>query len=246
MTPVLHAIRSFSMPEIPLVVKQYNQAVENNTWTCSREVCPRCFFSARFAKHDCARRKFRVRLYDPTLDDIVIAVFDSWRVRFCCSHCGKTFTEYPSFAVPHKRFVQQDVLAKALPYLQDEQSEQAPQNQQAPPRTYRAAVRERRLPASYIQDTHGRQLSHTTVWRWLSWLGSLRKLVQRATGMILEKNASADVHRQTFPIACHKYRSDSRRQTLQEAARLFHVVDIFSLTFGRSLFTHLGTAGAPG
>jgi hypothetical protein len=203
-------------------------------------------FSARFARHDCARRKFRVRLYDPTLDDIVIAVCDSWRVRFRCSHCGHTFTEYPAFALPHKRFIQENVLVKALRYLQDEQSEQAPQNKQAPPMTYRAAVRERRLPPSYEQNTQGRQLRHTTVWRWLSWLGSLQKLVQRATGMILEKDPSADVHRQTFPIAASKYRSESRRKTLQQAARLFHVAEIFSRTFGVSLFTHLGTAGAPG
>jgi hypothetical protein len=138
------------------------------------------------------------------------------------------------------------VLAKALRYLQDEQSEQAEQKKQAPPRTYRAAVRERRLPPSYEPHTPGRQLSHTTLWRWLSWLGSLRQLVQFATGLILEKDPSADVHRQKFPLANSKHRSESRRQTLQEAARLFQVAEIFSRTFGRSLFTHLGTAGAPG
>jgi len=190
-------------------------------------------FSGRFAKHDCAPRKFRVRLYDPTLDDIVIAVFDSWRVRFRCPDCRKTFTEYPPFALPHKRFVQQDVLAKALGYLQDPQA------------TYRTAVHERRLPAGYCQDGKG-QLSHSTVWRWLSGLGSWRTLVQKATGLILEEDPTADVHRQQFSIACFKVRSERRRKLLQQAARLFHVAEIFSRTFGVSLFTHLGTAGALG
>ena len=195
-------------------------------------------FSARFARHDCAPRKFRVRLYDPTLDDIVIAVFDSWRVRFRCPHCGKTFTEYPPFAWPHKRFVQQDVLAKACKYLQDDPDQ---------PTTYRTAVRERRLPLGYRQHgPQGRQLSHSTVWRWLSWLGSWRELVQTATGLILEKDPSADVHRQDFPIARQKVRSEARRETLQQAARLFHVAEIFSHVLGVSLFTHLGTAGALG
>jgi hypothetical protein len=69
-------------------------------------------FPASFTKHDCASREFRIRVFDPQLDEFVVEVIPSWRVRFRCSHCHAVFTEYPPFALPHKRFVQQEPLAK--------------------------------------------------------------------------------------------------------------------------------------
>lgn len=193
-------------------------------------------FSASFTKHDCARRKFRVRVYDPSLDEMVVEIIKSWRVRFRCGNCLKPFTEYPPFALPHKRFVKQDVLAKAEKYLSAEQ-----------PRcraTYRETVWEGTVPVSYAKDQEGHQLSHVSVWRWLSWLGSLEDLMQRATQLIFQKDPQADLHWKPHPIADHKVRSEARRQTLQRAARMLEVVGMFTLLFGDNLFTHFGTAGA--
>lgn len=193
-------------------------------------------FSASFTKHDCARRKFRVRVYDPTLDEMVVEIIESWRVRFRCGNCLKTFTEYPPFALPHKRFVKQDVLAKVEKYLSAEQ-----------PRcraTYRETVWEGTVPVSYAKDQEGHQLSHVSVWRWLSWLGSLEDLLQRATQLIFQKDPQADLHWKPHPIADHKVRSEARRQTLQRAARMLDMVGKFYILFGENLFTRLGTAGA--
>jgi len=193
-------------------------------------------FSASFTKHDCARRKFRVRVYDPKLDEMVVEIMESWRVRFRCGNCLKTFTEYPPFALPHKRFVKQDVLTKTQKYLSAEQ-----------PRcraTYREAIWECQVPLSYAEDQEGHQFRHATVWRWLSWLGSLQDLQQWATQLIFQKDPQADLHWKPHPIADHKVRSEARRETLQRAAGMLDVVETFSLLFGVSLFTHLGTAGA--
>ena len=167
---------------------------------------------------------------------MVVEIIESWRVRFRCGNCRKTFTEYPPFALPHKRFVKQDVLAKVEKYLSAEQ-----------PRcraTYREAVWEGTVPVSYAKDQEGHQLSHVSVWRWLSWLGSLEDLLQRAIRLIFQKDPQADLHWKPHPIADHKVRSEARRQTLQRAARMLDVVEKFSLLFGVSLFTHFGTAGA--
>jgi hypothetical protein len=194
-------------------------------------------FPASFAQHDCARRKFRLRVYDPTLDEIIVEVIESWRVRFRCRHCLKTFTEYPPFALPHKRFVKQDVLTKALKYLSAERES----NCRA---TYREAVWERRVPLSYATDQEGHQVRHSTVWRWLSWLGSLEDLRQRATQLIFQKDPQANLHWKPHPIADHKVRSEGRRKTLEQAAMTLDVVETFSHLFGISLFTHLETAGA--
>ena len=176
-------------------------------------------------------------MYDPTLDEIVVEVIESWRVRFRCWHCRKTFTEYPPFALPHKRFVKQDVLAKALKYLSAEKTLKCRA-------TYREAVLEGRGPLCYAEDQEGHQFRHATVWRWLSWLGSLQDLQQWATQLIFQKDPQADLHWKPHPIADHKVRSEGRRQTLQRAARMLDVVETFSILFGGSLFTHLGTAGA--
>ena len=194
-------------------------------------------FPPSFAKHDCARRKFRLRVYDPSLDEMLVEIVESWRVRFRCRHCLKTFTEYPPFALPHKRFIKQDVLAKAQKYLSAEKKPKCRA-------TYREAVWEGRGPLSYAADQEGHQCSHSTVWRWLSWLGSLNDLRERATQLIFQKDPQAHLHWEPHPIAAHKVRSEDRRKTLGQAFMMLDVVDAFSRLFGVSLFTHLGTAGA--
>ena len=175
-------------------------------------------------------------MYDPTLHEILVEVIESWRVRFRCRHCRKTFTEYPPFALPHKRFVKQDVLGRALKYLSAEKKPKPKCRA-----TYREAVWEGRGPLSYAEDQEGRQFSHSTIWRWLSWLGSLKDLMQQATQLILQKDPQANLHWKPHPIANHKVCSEERRKTLEQAAGMLDVVETFSLLFGVSLFTHLGT-----
>ncbi len=194
-------------------------------------------FPASFAKHDCARRKFRLRVYDATLDEIVVEIVDSWRARFRCRHCLKVFTEYPPFALPHKRFVKQDVLAKAVEYLSAEKTPKCRA-------TYREAVLERRVPLSYAADQEGHQVSHSSVWRWLSWLGSLKDIRERAMQLIFQKDPQADLHWKPHPIAAHKVRSEARRKMLEQAAMTLDMVNVFYHLFAINPFTHLETAGA--
>jgi hypothetical protein len=191
-------------------------------------------FPASFAKHDCARRKFRFRVYAPILDELLVVIVESWRVRFRCRHCRKVFTEYPPFALPHKRFVKQDVLAKCQKYLS---AERGP-NCRA---TYREAVWERRVPLSYATDQEGHQFRHSTVWRWLSWLGSLEDLMQQAIRLIFQKDPQANLHWKPRPIADHKVRSEGRRKTLEQAAMMLDVVEMYFIIFGENLFTRLET-----
>ena len=163
-------------------------------------------------------------------------IIESWRVRFRCGNCLKTFTEYPPFALPHKRFVKQDVLAKAEKYLSAEQ-----------PRcraTYRETVWEGTVPVSYAKDQEGHQFSHVTVWRWLSWLGSLKDLRQWATQLIFQKDPQANLHWKPHPVANHKVRSEERRQMLEQAAMTLDIANTFYELLGVSLFTRLGTCRA--
>jgi organic radical activating enzyme len=70
-------------------------------------------------------------------------------VRFRCPHCEKVFTEYPPFALPHKRFVNQDVLGKAQKYL-----DRQPPDARA---TYRESLRKNRYPLGYANQNHARR-----------------------------------------------------------------------------------------
>jgi hypothetical protein len=192
-------------------------------------------FPASFTKHDCAGREFRVRVFDPQLDEFVVEVIPSWRVRFRCSHCHAGFTECPPFALPYKRFVKQELLAKAQNYLAQQQADE--------PTTYRESIREQRVPLSCANDQNGRQLSPVTLWRWLSWLASLKHLVQRATQLVLQKDPRANLHRPCCPVPLAKVRSPERRRTLEQATLTLHAADVLYQCFGVSLITQMGTAG---
>lgn len=113
---------------------------------------------ADFARHDVSPRQFRIREGD------LICIISSWRVRFRCRDCGKVFTEYPPFALPYKRFAKPALIDHAKKYLQRDIS-------------YRQSVQGTHTPVAYDGQAgdQGRQLSRSTVWKWLTWLGSLKE-----------------------------------------------------------------------
>ena len=195
-----------------------------------------------FPRYDRAVRKFRVRVYDPDLDEIVVEIVNSWRVRFRCPHCGKVFTEYPPFATPYKRFVTQDILQKVNRYLEAARNPEQGGKQM----TYRDTLKEQNVPLSYRPDENGkvRNLSRSTVWRWVGWLGSLIQERKDAIRLILEKDPKTDIHRKQYQVPKTMCRSDRRLRTLQRAANMLDVVDAFTSLFGVRFFTRYATLQA--
>ncbi|MBM4092651.1 MAG: hypothetical protein FJ276_25030, partial [Planctomycetes bacterium] len=118
----------------------------------------------------------------------------------------------PPFALPHKRFVSEVVCDRSQAYLGSDQS-------------YRDSVCEeggRELVYDDRQDgalaRRGAALSHSTVWRWLSWLGDgLRGTFRKAWRLISEQEPRSTLHRQDWSVSSAKHKSDERRQTLQRA-----------------------------
>lgn len=183
-----------------------------------------------FARHDCRKRSFRV-----VVGDFVKTVV-SWAVRFRCCHCGKRFTEYPSFALPHKRYVKDAVLEKTQQYLD------------SPRGSYRRAARGPSGAALGYQARDGtggideRRLNPSTVWRWLGWCGGCDKLLAAVLDLIRQKDPGVSIFRDHFPQPASKYRSDARRQCLQDAARLLAARPVFQRLLGSKIFPHFATA----
>jgi hypothetical protein len=141
----------------------------------------------------------------------------------------------PSFALPHKRFVTEVVRDRAQAFLGSDLS-------------YRATVRSegRALVYDDRQDEalghQGAALSHSTVWRWLSWLGDgLQGTFREARRLIRAKDPCSPLHRQDWSVSSAKYRSDQRRQTLERALQALVVTKVFQDLFGKAIFPNFGT-----
>jgi hypothetical protein len=137
--------------------------------------------------------------------------------------------------LPHKRFVTEVVQHRSQAFLGTDQS-------------YRASVRPngRELVYDDRQDEplarDGAALSHSTVWRWLSWLGNgLHDTFREARRLIRAAASRSTLHRQFWGVSPAKYRSQPRRQTLQRALQGLVVGQVFQELFGKAIFPNLAT-----
>jgi len=85
-------------------------------------------------------------------------------------------------------------------------------------------------------------LARSTVWRWLSWLGSLENMLRQASRLIRQKAASSALHREAWPLHARKYRSEPRGQTLRRAAQCLVIEPLFRELFGQEIFPNFATA----
>jgi hypothetical protein len=141
----------------------------------------------------------------------------------------------PSFALPFKRFVSQVVCERSQAFLGTQQS-------------YRDSVRLHGQAVVYDdrQDEElGRRaaaLAHSTVWRWLSWLGDQ---LQDAWGLVRRlirgKTPSSTLHRESWSVSPYKYRSEPRRLTLQHAVEGLVLAEVFRQLFGKAIFPRFAT-----
>ena len=152
--------------------------------------------------------------------------------RFECSACGRTFTDYPPFALPYKRYTTPSILDRAKRFFQGRGT------------SYRRAMwvdRQRIVYAPHDGEEDLRQLSHTTLWRWVGWLGGASDLLAAGLKLIRDKDPGADLFRRLYPIDPRRYRSEERRQVLQDAARLLDVAGEFERLFDTSFFPDFAT-----
>ncbi len=133
-----------------------------------------------------------------------------------------------------KQFVSPTLLERAKDFLGSQKS-------------YRQAVREQQRPLVYDDRqehplaAQGAALAHSTLWRWLSWLGQLTRTPQRASQLICQKDPHSTLHSQVILIDPRKYRSEQRRVSLEQAARMLLVEATFHSHFGKKIFPRFAT-----
>lgn len=175
-------------------IKAYQQRVEKNKITSNDlDPCPRCNLEPiHFKIHAYRERRFLI-----IVEMLVKGVYCTL-VRFKCTGCGKTFTFYPDFAVPHKHYTRQTVVHFSRSYVEDDQ------------KTYEDAV----MTVDGVPECSekGRPLAPSTIHHWISTLAGIFTAYQEAKTKALQKGASSRLCKTQIPGK--KYRTLRRKELL--------------------------------
>lgn len=174
---------------------------------------------------------------------------DSWSrdVSSCCVPGSCVGDVWPAasgsritlpFAAPHKRYARPPVGEKAKEYLGEDISYRKVACRQGMPILYD----DRRANTIRAGKDRVPGLAASTIWRWLSWLGSLENVVREAAQLIRQNTPSSALHREAWPLGVRKYRSDARRRTLQRAAQCLVIEPLFRELFQKEMFPNFATA----
>ena len=177
-------------------IKKYAHAASHGGVSCDLDRCPCCHGRpVCFKCHGVRPRLFLV------FAEAVIRRVQSYLTRWKCPLCRRTFTLYPAFALPFKRYVLPFLLARCTAYVDDAA------------RTYRDGVNEAGQPISHADLDAGAQLWPSTLWRWVTTLSRLPVTVRAALNLIKQKEPSTDIFRDVGPAP------DSSGQVPQRSAQ---------------------------
>ncbi len=210
--------------QVKQTIERYKQEAESQQ--CPDCCCPGCQQQAPgYRPHDRRRRQFYL------IAGNWVQRFFTTLVRWKCLLCGTTFTFYPSFCVPYKRYVLADITRLSGRYVESDEA------------SYRSVVRGRKMAIGYAEEpSASKQLSPSTVWRWLGYLGACGARLQEGLRLIQDKDPSLALHRLIRPVAARKYRTETRRELLQTGRLLLSVAEAFNHLFGRVIFPRLRNA----
>lgn len=203
-------------------IEAYSDAVRKNAIDCSTPFCDSCGEPPEhFKRHEARPRKFRI-----IVDQLVLIVL-CLVIRWKCVSCGKTFTQQPPFALPHKRYTAPTLKHYCEAYLSD------------PDMSYRGLF----FPDAVGYEETEQHLAHSSVHRWFGAFGNMPDALSRAQGLILQKNPDSTVCRDAagLTIPAQKYRSPARKTILAHCLHIFFVNDIYLKTFGRPIFPSFAT-----
>ena len=150
-----------AMPfQVEIFIQQHTDSIISGNIPKPRKCCPQCYSKPEIFKlHECRKRAFRC------IAGNFVKVLITFLARWKCTECGKTFTSYPSFAAPHKRYTINDILNFRNKLIEDDQQ------------TLYTAVTHEGSPIGY-QEENEKNVDHflapSTVWRWMHWSGDTK------------------------------------------------------------------------
>ena len=182
--------------------------------------CRRCKKNS-FKQHATRERQFYV-----TSEDIVKVII-GLLIRWKCLDCNKTFTDYPEFAVPYKRYVVPIIKKYIGLYTED----------------YEASYRKIIMRNCIGYSGSELQLNPTTIHRWITTFGSYSKIIRTAQGLYLQAKPQSSICREltSLSIPSSKYRTQERKTLLQRCRQLLRIEMKFGSLFQASIFTKLAT-----
>jgi len=206
-------------------IKAYQQKVEKDKITPDNlPPCPRCSVESMFFKiHAYRERRFLI-----VIEMLIKAAYCSL-VRFKCPGCGKTFTEYPDFAIPHKHYTQPSITGFSTNYVESDDL------------TYQQAVMVDRSVPGYSQNDA--TLAPSTIHRWITTLGRFTETCRTTLILLLQQNPVSSICRDLarLIIPQRKYRTNQRKKQLFGCRQLVIIEALFQATFKTSIFTKLAT-----
>ncbi len=211
-------------------IAAHTQTVQSGEVECRLQRCPKCDQQSFGFKY----HAWRARWFYVIVEDMVKRVRSAIS-RWKCGVCNKTFTLYPDFAVPYKRYVRQDLCRLSERYVFDDDL------------TYRKAVEiDRRavfydVPEGSRDAIDERALSHSTLHRWISFLGGLKQTLSQAWQLIRAKAPSCGLFRSSITVPARKYRNEPRKDLLHTCGRFLQVDRAYGNLFEVSIFPHLAT-----
>ena len=206
-------------------IKAHQQKVEKDKITPDNlPPCPRCSVESAFFKiHAYRERRFLI-----IMEMLTKAAFCTL-VRFKCPGCGKTITDYPDFAIPHKHYARQSVMGFSANYLESDDT------------TYQQAVMVDNSTPGYPQSDS--TLAPSTIHRWITTLGCFTQTCRKALSLLLQENPVSSICRDLARIMIpqRKYKTQHRKKQLVGCRQVLMIEAIFKATFNTSIFTKLAT-----
>jgi hypothetical protein len=142
----------------------------------------------------------------------------------------------PTFVLPYKRYATPLFLHLGELYLAENHL------------SLRKATTPNGMAVCYTErEVDNRCLSHTTLWRWLTFLGTMTVTLQTGIDLYLRQFPNSSMHRFEAAVAPHKYRSEARSQILRQARHLLYLNNCWQKVFaGEKFFPRFATmARAP-
>ncbi len=208
-------------------IKEHSKNILFSTENMPEGPCEKCSKRPElFSLHERRSRCFRF------IVDSLVQTLVSYLLRWKCPLCEGTFTVYPSFALPYKRYVRDDIERLSRKYL--EEAEQA----------YRKVLIEGKAQIGYPMregERKERYLDPSTIWRWVGFWGAMEKAKSRAVEFIKQKAPDWPILGKPLPIAPHRYRSEQRKRIIQRAQTLLRADPGLKDIYGYSNFPRFAT-----
>ncbi len=199
--------------DIQEVIANHTNSIIKGHFRSPDIICQCCHQKPKFFKlHESRKRQFRL------IVENIVKTTVSFLLRWRCLLCNTTFTEYPPFAAPHKRFVLTDINRLGQKYLSSDTY------------SYRGVVKENGIDIGYLDsnDLCEQFVSHSTVWRFMIYLAD--RYQERKQHFIMAKSVPL--------ISSLKYRSNKRKALIYNA---FKENILFNLQADKVFFPDLET-----